>query len=83
MRRANRVVQPAALARSRNDRSSSAGGEAVGGASISRGATLVDTSDRDGNVKNASVGVHLDRDRFARVLIDSVRALDIRKGTGH
>ena len=51
------------------------------GDSISRGATLVNTSDRGGNVKNASVGVHLDRDRFARVLIDSVRSLDIRKGT--
>jgi inosine-uridine nucleoside N-ribohydrolase len=51
------------------------------GDSISRGATLVNTSDRGGNVKNASVGVQLDRGKFARVLIDGVRALDNRKGS--
>lgn len=46
------------------------------GDSISRGATLVNTSDQPAVVKNASVGVQLDRDRFARVLIDGVRKLD-------
>ena len=51
------------------------------GDSISRGATLVNTSDRSGIVKNVSVGVQLDRDTFARALIDGVRELDARKGT--
>lgn len=44
------------------------------GDSISRGATLVNTSDRV--VKNARVGVTLDRERFARELIARVRRLD-------
>jgi inosine-uridine nucleoside N-ribohydrolase len=49
------------------------------GDSISRGATLVNTSDRNPDVKNASVGVDLDRELFARTLIESVRELDARK----
>jgi inosine-uridine nucleoside N-ribohydrolase len=51
------------------------------GDSISRGATLVNTSGGPGTVKKVSVGVDLDRDTFARVLIERVRELDLRKGT--
>ncbi|MDE3131563.1 MAG: nucleoside hydrolase [Acidobacteriota bacterium] len=51
------------------------------GDSISRGATLVDTSGRPASVKNVSVGVDLDRDTFARMLIDGVRELELRRGT--
>lgn len=49
------------------------------GDSISRGATLVDTSGGPGAVRNASVGVELDREEFARTLIDRVRVLDVQK----
>ena len=47
------------------------------GDSISRGATLVDTS--AGVTKNAIVGVQLDREAFARAIIDAVSDLDKRK----
>lgn len=49
------------------------------GDSISRGATLVNTSQEPGIVRNVTVGVELDRDTFARTLIDGVRALDLQK----
>ncbi len=49
------------------------------GDSISRGATLVNTSLDPAVVKNAEVGVDLDREVFARTLIDSVAALESRR----
>jgi inosine-uridine nucleoside N-ribohydrolase len=49
------------------------------GDSISRGATLVNTSLDPAVVKNAEVGVDLDREVFARALIDSVAALESRR----
>lgn len=49
------------------------------GDSLSRGATLVNTSLDPAIVKNADVGVTLDRERFARTLIESVAALDSRR----
>ncbi len=47
--------------------------------SISRGATLINTSLDPAVVKNAQVGVDLDREVFARTLIDSVAALQARR----
>ena len=49
------------------------------GDSISRGATLVNTSLDPAVVKNADVGVDLDREVFARTLIESVAALESRQ----
>lgn len=49
------------------------------GDSISRGATLINTSNNPAIVKNAEVGVDLDREVFARALIDSVASLESRK----
>lgn len=49
------------------------------GDSISRGATLVNTSLDPAVVKNAEIGVDLDREAFARVLIDSVATLEARR----
>lgn len=49
------------------------------GESISRGATLVNTSLDPAIVKNADVGVALDRDVFARALIDGVATLQSRR----
>jgi inosine-uridine nucleoside N-ribohydrolase len=46
------------------------------GTSESRGATLVSTSKDPRIQRNAVVGVDLDRDGFARVLIDRIGALD-------
>lgn len=46
------------------------------GTSESRGATLVNTSQNPGIQRNATVGVRLDRDGFARVFIDRIAALD-------
>jgi purine nucleosidase len=51
------------------------------GTSISRGATLVNTSMDPAVVKNAVVGADLDRDLFARALIERVRAVDTRLGS--
>jgi inosine-uridine nucleoside N-ribohydrolase len=47
--------------------------------SISRGATLINTSLDPAVVKNAQVGVDLDREVFARTLIDSVATLQARR----
>lgn len=49
------------------------------GDSLSRGSTLVDTSERTAEVRNGSVGVQLDRGMFASTLIDAMRTLDSRK----
>jgi inosine-uridine nucleoside N-ribohydrolase len=49
------------------------------GDSISRGATLVNTSRDPAVPKNAEVGVELDREMFARTLVDSVAALQSRR----
>jgi inosine-uridine nucleoside N-ribohydrolase len=49
------------------------------GDSISRGATLVNTSLDPAVPKNAEVGVDLDREMFARTLVDSVAALQSRR----
>jgi inosine-uridine nucleoside N-ribohydrolase len=46
------------------------------GSSISRGATLVNTSKDPAIAKNAAVGVDLDRDAFARTLIDRIRSIE-------
>lgn len=49
------------------------------GDSISRGATLVNTSLDPAVVGNAEIGVDLDRQVFARTLIESVATLESRK----
>jgi inosine-uridine nucleoside N-ribohydrolase len=49
------------------------------GDSISRGATLVNTSLDPAVVRNVEVGVDLDREVFARTLIDSVATLESRR----
>jgi pyrimidine-specific ribonucleoside hydrolase len=46
------------------------------GTSESRGATLVNTSQDPGIQRNATVGVSLNRDAFARVFIDHIAAWD-------
>ncbi|HLI60112.1 MAG TPA: nucleoside hydrolase [Solirubrobacteraceae bacterium] len=49
------------------------------GDSISRGATLLDTSLDPAVARNAEVGVELDREAFARALIDGVATLQARR----
>ncbi|HET9123772.1 MAG TPA: nucleoside hydrolase [Solirubrobacteraceae bacterium] len=49
------------------------------GDSPSRGATLINTSLDPAVVKNADIGVTLDRECFARTLIESVAALQARR----
>ena len=52
------------------------------GTSESRGATLVNTSKDPSILRNATVGVSLDRDAFARVFIDHIAALDAHRAAG-
>ena len=53
------------------------------GISITRGATLIDTSDDPAVIKNAEVGVMLERELFAHALIDAVKELEARKAVAY